>query len=119
MSSFLAVKELIFHVLLLVVEQEVFQTFATKHYEDVNLRELVFDAQTVKLVKEACPIARAQSAKQVICTFNVRYACVVCVLGGAFRAPCTHRQTLSDRQPSSWVGSYCMNQTFIEIRFCI
>jgi len=47
-----------------VVEQEVFQTFATKHYEDVNLRELVFDAQTVKLVKEACPIARAQSAKQ-------------------------------------------------------
>ena len=49
-----------------VVEQEVFQTFATKHYEDINLRELVFDAQPIKLIKDACPIARAQAIKQVI-----------------------------------------------------
>ena len=51
-----------------MVEQEVFQTFATKHYEDINLRELVFDAQPIKLIKDACPIARAQAAKQVILT---------------------------------------------------
>ena len=43
-----------------------FQTFATKHYEDINLRELVFDAQPIKLIKDACPIARAQAIKQVI-----------------------------------------------------
>ena len=48
-----------------VVEQEQFQTFATRHYEDVDLKELVFDAQPLKLIKEACPIARSQAMKEV------------------------------------------------------
>ena len=49
-----------------VVEQESFQMFTAKHYDEVNLRELVFDSQPLNIVKDACPIAKAQAAKQVI-----------------------------------------------------
>ena len=49
----------------LVVEQEIFQVFASENYEDVNLRELVFDSNPLKIVKDACPIAKRQKREAV------------------------------------------------------
>ena len=49
----------------LVVEQEIFQTFATKNHPEVDLAGLIFDGLPVKLVKDACPIARRQAADLV------------------------------------------------------
>ena len=48
-----------------VVEQEIFQTFATKNHPEVDLAGLIFDGLPVKLVKDACPIARRQAADLV------------------------------------------------------
>lgn len=45
-----------------VVEQEIFQTFATKNHPEVDLAGLIFDGLPVKLVKDACLIAKRQAA---------------------------------------------------------
>ena len=52
-------------IFFLVVEQEVFQTFATKNHPEVDLAGLIFDGLPVKLIKDACPIARRQAADLV------------------------------------------------------
>ena len=54
-----------FEIRFLVVEQEIFQTFATKNHPEVDLAGLIFDGLPVKLVKDACPIARRQAADLV------------------------------------------------------
>jgi len=48
----------------LVVEQESFQLFASQNYEDVDLKALVFDANPLKIVKDACPIAKRQKRER-------------------------------------------------------
>ncbi len=48
------------NILSLVVEQESFQLFASQNYEDVDLKDLIFDANPLKIVKDAWPIAKRQ-----------------------------------------------------------
>ena len=60
-----------FKIHFLVVEQEIFQTFATKNHPEVDLAGLIFDGLPVKLVKDACPIARRQAADLVSYCFRI------------------------------------------------